>query len=313
VGYLVRKYGLTIDSLTAAELVTADGGLLRVDADSHPDLFWALRGGGGNFGVATRFLFRLEPVETIVGGMLILPATPDVIASFIAEAEAAPDELSTIANVMPLPPMPLLDPDHYGKIVILAMLAHAGGGEAGERAVAPFRALAKPIADMVRPMKYPEIYPPDDPTYHPKAVARTLFVDRIDRAAAEGIVERLQASDASVRVAQLRVLGGAVARVPPEATAFAHRARRVMVNVAAFYDGAEDKARREAWVIELAGALRQGEAGAYVNFLGDEGVSRVRDAFPGHTWDRLSAIKARYDPTNLFRLNQNIAPAAGRS
>jgi len=163
---------------------------------------------------------------------------------------------------------------------------------------------------MVQPMRYPEIYPPDDPSYHPTAVGRTLFVNEVSRSQAETIVDHLQASDASLRVAQLRVLGGAVARVPPEATAFAHRTSRIMVNVAAFYDGTEDRPRREMWVAELAAALRQTDAGAYVNFLGDEGPARVREAYPGSTWDRLSAIKARYDPANIFRLNQNI-PAAG--
>ena len=112
-----------------------------------------------------------------------------------------------------------------------------------------------------------------------------------------------------MRVAQLRVLGGAMARVPADATAFAHRASRIMVNLAAFYEGPEDQAVREAWVSDFAAALRQGDAGAYVNFLGDEGEARVREAYPGATWDRLAAIKRRYDPTNLFRLNQNIPPA----
>jgi FAD/FMN-containing dehydrogenase len=311
VGYLVRKYGLTIDDLLAADLVTADGQLLRVDADNHPDLFWAIRGGGGNFGVATRFQFRLHEVDTVVGGVLLLPATPGVIASFIAEAEAAPEELSTIANVMPAPPMPFVPAEHHGKLVIMALMVYAGAVEAGQRAVAPFRALAAPIADLLRPMRYPEIYPPEDESYHPTAVGHTLFVDAIDRGVAETIVDRLEASDASVRVAQLRVLGGAMARVPAEATAFAHRASRIMVNLAAFYDGPEDRAVREAWVSDFAAALRQGDAGVYVNFLGAEGEARVRAAYPGATWDRLVAIKARYDPTNLFRLNQNIPPANG--
>jgi hypothetical protein len=166
---------------------------------------------------------------------------------------------------------------------------------------------------MVRPMRYPEIYPAEDDSYHPKAVARTMFVNTVDRGVAETIVEQLEASDASMRVAQLRVLGGAMARVPPEATAFAHRASRIMVNVAAFYEGPEDRAKREAWVSGFAAALRQDDAGAYVGFLGDEGEARVREAYPGATWDRLRAIKARYDPDNLFRLNQNIPPAIGDS
>jgi FAD/FMN-containing dehydrogenase len=310
VGYLVRRYGLTIDNLLAADIVTADGRLLRADSQSDPDLFWAIRGGGGNFGVATRFQFRLDEVEAIVGGMLILPATPDVIASFIAEAETAPEELSTIANIMPAPPMPFLPPEHHGRLVVMAFLAHAGGGEAGERAVAPFRALAQPIVDMVRPMRYPEIYPPDDSSYHPTAVGRTMFVDEVRRTEAETIIDHLQASDASLRVAQLRVLGGAMARVPVEATAFAHRTSRILVNLAAFYDGPGDRPRRDTWVAEFAAALRQTDAGAYANFLGDEGEERIRQAYPGSTWDRLVEIKARYDPKNLFRLNQNIPPSS---
>jgi FAD/FMN-containing dehydrogenase len=309
VGYLVRKHGLTIDNLLAADIVTADGQLLHVNAESHPDLFWAIRGGGGNFGVATRFQFRLHEVGTVLGGLLILPATPEVIAGFIAEAEAAPEELSTIANVMPAPPMPFLPEEQHGKLVVFAMMVYAGDVEAGERAVAPFRALATPVADMVKPMPYPQIYPPDDSSYHPTAVARTMFINSVDRDAAKTIVEYLQASDAVVRVAQLRVLGGAMARVPAEATAFAHRQARIMVNLAAFYNGPEDKAVRNAWVTDFAAALHQGDSSVYVNFLGDEGEERVRDAYPEATWERLRAIKARYDPTNLFKLNQNIPPA----
>jgi hypothetical protein len=308
VGYLVRKHGLTIDSLLAADIVTADGELLRVDAESHPDLFWALRGGGGNFGVATRFQFRLNEVPSFVGGLLIVPATAEVVAAFVAAAEAAPEELSTIANVMPCPPMPFVPEEHHGKLVVMAIMAFAGEPEAGQRALAPFRALGAPIVDMLKPMPYPEIYPPEDDTYHPLALTRTMFVDTIDLPTAETIVEHLEASDAAMRVAQLRVLGGAMARVSPDATAFAHRSSRIMVNVATFYEGPEDLDRREAWVEGLAGALRQDDRGAYVNFLADEGEERIRDAYPGATWARLTEIKARYDPTNLFRLNQNIPP-----
>ncbi len=308
VGYLVRKYGLTIDSLIAADIVTADGQQLRVDAENHPDLFWAIRGGGGNFGVATRLQYRLADVGSFVGGMLILPATPEVVAGFIAAAEAAPEELSTIANVMPCPPMPFMPEEQHGKLVVLAILAYAGDTEAGQLALAPFRALATPLADMLKPMPYPEIYPPDDDEYHPLAIARTMFVDRIDLPVAETIVEHLEASDAAMRVAQLRVLGGAMARVPADATAFAHRSSRIMVNVASFYEGPEDKDQRATWVDGLAAALQQDDRGAYVNFLVDEGEERIRAAYPGSTWDRLAAVKARYDPTNLFRLNQNIPP-----
>ena len=310
VGFLVRKYGLTIDDLLAAEIVTADGEVLQVDAETHPDLFWAIRGGGGNFGVATRFRFRLHEVGTIVGGMLFHPATPEIVASFIAEAEAAPEELSTIANVMPAPPMPFVPEEQHGKIVIFALMAYAGAPEEGERALAPFRALAEPIADMVRPIPYPEIYMPDEADYHPVAAGLTMFVDAVGPGTAGTILDHLETSNASMRVAQLRVLGGAMGRVPVEATAFAHRKSRIMVNLAALYEDPEEAATHQAWVTGFAGALRQGDRGAYVNFLGDEGEARVRDAYPGPTWDRLREIKGRYDPTNLFRLNQNIPPAS---
>jgi FAD/FMN-containing dehydrogenase len=163
---------------------------------------------------------------------------------------------------------------------------------------------------MVKPMRYPEIYPPEEGGYHPVAAGRTMFVDQIDRAVAETILNYLRASSGSMAVAQLRVLGGAMARVPAEATAFAHRGSRIMVNVAALYEQPAEKATHEAWVDDFAAALRQGDAGAYVNFLGDEGQARVRLAYPGRTWERLTAIKRQYDPTNLFRLNQNVPPAS---
>ncbi|MFL5757827.1 MAG: FAD-binding oxidoreductase [Chloroflexota bacterium] len=309
VGYLVRKHGLTIDSLLGAEIVTADGRIRVVDADHEPDLFWAIRGGGGNFGVVTRFKFRLHEIGRVYGGILVLPASPDVIEGFIAESEAAPEELSTIANVMNCPPMPFVPEEYHGKIVIMAIVLYAGDAEAGERVLAPFRALATPLADMVQPISYPEIYPPEDPDYRPTAVARTMFIDRVDRDTGTTILDTLSASDASLRAVQLRVLGGAMARVPAEATAFAHRSSRIMVNVAAFYEGPDDRDARQAWVEEFAAALHQGDDGAYVNFLMNEGEERVRAAYPGATWDRLATIKHRYDPTNLFRLNQNIPPA----
>ena len=309
IGYLVRKYGLTIDDLLAADVVTADGQLLRVDSESHPDLFWTIRGGGGNFGVATRFQLRLHEVGTVLGGMLILPATPQVITSFIAEAEAAPEELSTIANVMTAPPMPFLPEEVHGKPVVMSMLVYHGDVAQGERILAPFKALDKPLTDMVKPMRYPEIYQPEGNDYHPMAAGRTMFVETIDRSVAETILDYLTASTGSMAVAQLRVLGGAMARVPVDATAFAHRKSKIMVNIAALYARPDEKPTHEAWVTEFESALRQGDRGAYVNFLGDEGPARIHAAYPRRTWDRLAAIKARYDPTNLFRLNQNIPPA----
>jgi hypothetical protein len=240
--------------------------------------------------------------------MLMLPATPEVIASFMTAADAAPDELSTIANVMPAPPMPFVPAEHHGRIVVMALMAYVGDGEAGEQAMAPFRALATPIVDMVKPMPYAEMFPPEEEGYHPVAVVHTMFVDTIDERAAAAIVDHLQASEAPMRVAQLRVLGGAVADVPADATAYAHRQSPIMVNVAAVDEDPDKATAHRRWVADLAAALDRGDAGAYVGFLGDDGEGRVRDAYPQPTWQRLAEVKHRYDPTNLFRLNQNIPP-----
>jgi len=308
VGFLVRKYGLTIDSLLAAEIVTADGQLLHVDDKSHPDLFWAIRGGGGNFGVATRFKFQLHDVDMIFGGMLFLPATADIIASFIGEADSAPEQLSTIVNVMTAPPMPFLPEEVHGKPIILAMMVYAGDPAEGEKVVAPFRALATPYADMLRPMHYPEMYPPEEGEYHPIAAARTMFLDHVTRSNAELILERLQRSTGSMAATQLRVLGGAMARIPSDATAFAHRQSKIMVNLAALYENLEEKEIHEEWVSEFFSALQQSDKGMYVNFVGDEGEASIRVAYPHGTWERLREVKAKYDPENLFRLNQNIPP-----
>jgi FAD/FMN-containing dehydrogenase len=308
IGYLVRKHGLAIDSLLAAEIATADGRLVRVDAQLHPDLFWAIRGGGGNFGVATRFHYRLHPVDTVTGGMLVLPATPEIIASFVDAAESAPDELSTVANVLPAPPMPFVPPEHHGKLVVMAMLVHAGPREAGKQALAPFRSLARPIVDLLRPMQYAEVYPQEDGDFRPLAVTRSLFLDTVDHRVAASILDRLSESGAEMPVVQLRVLGGEMARVPVEATAFAHRTSRITVNVTAVFTDLDEAPVHEAWVGDVAGELRQSDHGVYVNFLADEGEEGVRAAYPEPTWDRLTAIKRRYDPGNLFRLNQNIPP-----
>jgi FAD/FMN-containing dehydrogenase len=306
VGYLVRKFGLTIDDLLAADIVTADGELVRADPVTNSDLFWAIRGGGGNFGVATRLQLRLHDLPEFTGGMLILPATPETIAGFIAASEAAPEALSTIANVMPCPPMPFVPAERHGQLVILGMLAFVGPDAAGEDAVAPFRALAAPITDMVAAQPYTAMYPPDSDDYHPLSTVRTLFLDTVDLPVAATIVEHLSGTDAMMAVAQLRVLGGAMARVPTDATAFAHRDRRIMVNVAAVFQDPAEHDRHDSWATEFAEALRQGNGGAYVNFLGDDGAARIHEAYPGLTLDRLAAIKRRYDPDNLFRLNQNI-------
>jgi len=240
---------------------------------------------------------------------LLIPASTDVIAGAIEAAERAPEELTAIINVMPAPPLPFVPVAHHGKLVTMILMCCVSDPDAGARAVAPFRALAEPIVDMVRPMRYPEVFPPEDPSFHPTAVGRTMFVERVDRQAAETILDFLRRSDASMRAAQVRVLGGAMARVPAGSTAFAHRQSPILINVAAFYNGPADRPARDAWTAELAAALHQGHDGMYVAFVNQEGQTSVRAAYPGATLDRLAAVKARYDPDNFFRRNHNITPA----
>ena len=211
IGFLVRKHGLTIDDLLAAEVVTADGEVVEASEDSEPDLFWAIRGGEGNFGVATRLKLRLHEISEIVGGMLMLPATPEVINGFLEAAEAAPEELSTIANVMLAPPMPFIPEEAHGKPIIIGLMAYVGPVDRGEDAIAPFRALADPYADMVRPMRYPELY--EGPEQEARfASGNNFFADSLDGSAAEAILEQLPKSTAMMKAVQLRVLGGAAGR-----------------------------------------------------------------------------------------------------
>jgi FAD/FMN-containing dehydrogenase len=205
--------------------------------------------------------------------------------------------------------MPFVAEEHHGSTVIMAMLCYAGPPAEAERVLAPVRALAEPLADMVRPIRYPEMYPPDDPDYHPLAVNRTYFLDTFDEPKAEAALERIAVLTTSpIRVLQLRPLGGAAGRVSDDATAYAHRRRRFLANVAAFYAGPDDLAEKTAWVEDVGRALDP-VPGAYVNFVADEGEARVHDIYPPATWERLARVKRQYDPDNVFHRNQNVPPA----
>lgn len=311
IGYMVRKHGLTIDSLLAAELVTAAGDILVADADHHPDLFWALRGGGGNFGVVTRLKFKLNPLPSFVGGPLVLPATAENIAKFAELADAAPDALSTIALVMPIPPVPFVRPEFHGTLALIGMMAFSGTPDAATQALAPFRAIATPIADLVGPAPYSAMYAMDPPPeMRPAVSCRSRFVDRFSVEDAARMLAALEACPSPMKMGQVRVLGGAYSRIATDATAFAHRKSKVMVAFLAMYEGgAEVAAHFDRWATSALDTVSKTNAVAYVNFLGLEGGEGLRAAYPGSTWDRLRQIKAKYDPENLFRLNQNIPPA----
>jgi FAD/FMN-containing dehydrogenase len=289
IGFLVRKNGLTIDDLLAAEVVTATGEIVRASEESEPDLFWAIRGGESNFGVATRLQLRLHEISGIVG---------------------APEELSTIANVMLAPPMPFIPEEAHGKPMLIALLADVGPVDQAERVLAPFRALGKPYADMVRPIRYPEMYEGEGLEVR-YAAGTNFFADALKPVDAARILEQLHQSTAMMKAVQLRVLGGALARVPNDATAFAHRDRGLMVNIAAMYMDPAEADTHNSWVAGLAESLGKDELGGYVGFLGEEDEQTVRAAYPGPTWDRLRTVKRRYDPDNLFHVNHNIPPADG--
>jgi FAD/FMN-containing dehydrogenase len=309
-GFLHRKLGLTIDSLLGAEIVTADGETHRIDETADPDLFWAIRGGGGNFGVVTRLHYRLHPVDSVVGGMLILPATPQVIADLVALAIDASDDLSVIAGVMVAPPMPFLPEEVHGQLVVLALMVHAGHPTAGEIEVDRFRRLATPLHDDLGVMPYAGMFPGEEggPPQPVAMSVRSVFSDEFTVSEAEILVDALRSSTASMTATQIRVLGGAVSRVPNEATAFAHRDRAMVINVAAAYENASRRPEYEAWVENLSGRLRNGEPGSYLNFLGDDSGPAVRQVYPGSTWDRLVEVKSKFDADNIFRSNHNIPP-----
>jgi FAD/FMN-containing dehydrogenase len=310
IGFLVRKHGLTIDNLVAVELVTADGRILTVDADRHPDLFWAIRGGGGNVGIVTRFVYRLVEVDTVVGGALILPATAETIAGLVAAAKAAPDDLSLISFVMYCPPFPFVPAERVGELVILALGVSTGDLEAGQAAWAPIRALAEPIADLVGPMPYTAIYKLTEEGGMPGRMSiKSWFSDDLDLAGAEAVVEFMRNAPSPMVMTQLRVLGGAMGRVAADATAFAQRDAEVMVAAMALFGEESEAEPADAWTARFSAAFADRATGVYANVLGAEGDERIRSAYPHGAYERLAAIKQRHDPTNLFRRNQNVRPA----
>jgi FAD/FMN-containing dehydrogenase len=311
IGWLVRKYGLAIDSLVSVEIVTADGRIVIASASENPDLFWAVRGGGGNFGVVTRFQFRLHPVSTVLGGALFLPPTRDALRGLEAVAAAAPEALTTIASLVPAPPLPFLPESIHGQLTLAVMFVYDGDPDAGQKALDPFRALATPLAEFVTPMPYVGIYElVKGAEQRAPASHRSLFLDTLDDDAIDEMLDRMSEPSSPQAMTQIRILGGAMARVPADATAFAHRDAKVMVVLITPFEDMAEAAVHAAWTHEYYEALRPRATGAYSNFLEAEGEDRIREAYPDATYRRLAEVKRRYDPTNLFRLNQNIAPAS---
>jgi FAD/FMN-containing dehydrogenase len=312
IGWLVRKHGLASDNLVGADVVTADGQFIHASADEHPDLFWGLRGGGGNFGVVTSFEYQLHEVGPIVlSGLVFYPAeeAEQVLRGYRAACAAAPDELTTLVNMTTAPPVPFLPESVHGKPVIAVGGCWSGDLDAGEAATAPFRSLGTVIADVFAANPYAGWQQALDPLY-PRGVHnyfRSAFLRAADDASVRVLLDSFAAFPNAMTEIHLHHLGGAVGRVPAEATAFALRDQEFIVNVIARTPTAEGFADVVEWARGVTSALGP-DVAAYVNFTGEANTALVRASYPADTYRRLVELKNEYDPTNLFRLNQNIAP-----
>ncbi len=305
-GWLMAKYGLAADNLLAVELVTADGEVLDVDADSHPDLFWALRGGGGNFGVATSFTYRLHPLRTIVGGLVAHPidAAPDLLRFYRDAVGSAPDDLSVFAGLVHAP-------DGSGAKLAAMVVCHTGDEAAAERDLEPFKTWGSPVVVDVGAMPYPVMntlldggFPTGSLNYWLSSFTRGLPDELIDIA-----VERFATVPSPMSAILLEHFHGAVTRVGPTETAVPHReAGWNLVLPSVWMDPAETEANI-AWTRETFAALRPHfGAGRWLNYLGDDQADDAVRAAYGPNYDRLQEVKRRYDPDNVFHLNHNIAP-----
>jgi FAD/FMN-containing dehydrogenase len=314
IGWMARKYGLTIDRLRAVELVTANGRLVRASATDNAYLFWGLRGGGGNFGVAVAFEVDLHPGGIVLGGMICYDAAAaaQILQAYVRYALAAPDELTAELFIMPAPPAPFIPQAWHGRTVVTILPCYVGDLAEGERVIAPLRQLGAPIAEAIAPIPYPALFAQtaEAAAHGRRHDVRNLFLKAPSEDALATLVEEAMAIVSAEAVVGLCVLGGAVGRVPADATAFAHRDTPVWVEAIAAGPDAEGDARRQARVDRFWRAMRPYAACAYVNMMSRNEADQTGDAYPLATYALLAALKRRYDPTNLFRHNHNIVPAS---
>lgn len=318
VGWLMRKHGLTVDNLLAINLVTADGGLLRVSEDEHPDLFWALRGGGGNFGVVTSFEFRLHPVgPTVLAGPILWDATDaaEVLRLYRDFIAGAPDELGTVVRFGTAPPLTVIPENLHWRPVMMVGACYAGPIEEGERVLRPLRASRTPLLDLVGPAPYVGFQSALDSTvvhgwnYYWKSTHLPEVRDDL----IDVITEHAFSCSSPRSYAAMFHLKGAVSRIAEGATAFGNRQASHAITLDAVWRSGEDFGDRDtAWTRQFFAALRPFRQGVYVNFLGDdEDPGRIREAYGDAVYDRLVDVKTTYDPENVFHHNQNIRPRAG--
>jgi FAD/FMN-containing dehydrogenase len=305
-GWLMAKHGLAADNLVAVELVTAAGEVLQVDGESHPDLFWALRGGGGNFGVATSFRYRLHPVATVIGGLIAHPldAAPDLLRFYGDAVADAPDDLSVFAGLVHAP-------DGSGAKLAALVVFHTGESEAAEHDLAPFKSFGSPLVVEVGPLPYPVMntlldagYPAGALNYWLSSFTRGLPDGLIDTA-----VERFRAAPSPMNAILLEHFHGAVTRIGPSETAVPHREPGWNLLIPSVWTDPADTDANVAWTRETFAALQPHLAARrWLNYLGDDQADDATRAAYGPNYDRLREIKRRYDPDNVFHLNHNIAP-----
>ena len=318
IGFLMRKHGLAVDNLLAADVVTADGGIVRASADEHADLFWALRGGGGNFGVVTSFRFSLHPVgPTVMAGPVFWAAddTTDVLRFYRDFAAEAPDELGSVVTLGTVPPLPVIPDGFHRRPAVSVACCYAGSLEDGERAVRALRRFGTPLVDLLAPSPYADFQGGLDDVvphgwhYYWKATSLPGLSDEVIAV----IADHAFAGRSPRSYAAIFHMGGAVERVSNDATAYAGRgvAHNIVIDAVWLPDEADEHATAEtAWARQFLQALQQhSPGGVYVNFLdSDDDSSRVREAYGAQTYRRLAEVKATYDPDNAFHHNKNIRP-----
>ena len=313
-GWLSRKYGMTVDNLRSVDVVVADGRVLTASAENHSDLFWGLRGGGGNFGVATSFELKLQPVgPTVMAGMVLHPMDQarEVLRFYRDFAATAPDEVGSTALLRIAPPAPFLPTEIHGKPVVGIVASHAGSVEEGERALRPLKQFGAPVVDLIAPKPYVkhqamlDAAAPSGRHYYWKSEYLPSLSDTVIETAI-GYASRLSSPLTAVLIFQL---GGAISRIDESSTAVANRGAAFVFNIQSSWLEPTESERHVSWTREFWSAIRPfATGGVYMNFLtSEEGEARIRAAY-GPNYDRLVELKNRYDPTNLLRVNQNIKP-----
>jgi len=315
-GWIERKYGFTVDSLLSVEIITADGQIRTASDTENPGLFWAIRGGGGNFGVVTSFTFRLHPLGPIVlGGMLMYPApmAAAVIRNFRDFMAGAPDEVGGAVALVTAPNEEFVPEPVRGQPVVGVVLCYAGSPEAGEKALQPLREFGPPPLDLVQPMPYVALQRLIDAGNQEglRNYWTAEFLTGLPDDAVRQVAERHLTAPSPFTQVIIVAGGGAVARVPSGRTALGQRQAPFNIHVLSMWTDPADDDRNIAWTREFGATLKPYATGrVYLNYIGDEGTDRVRAAFGPETYSKLQALKDRYDPGNLFRLNQNIAPSS---